>query len=577
MLNEFAWMVGGQQGEGIESSGDILATVLARQGYHVYGYRVFSSRIKGGHTSYRVRASTRPVRTPNEDIHLLVAFDQETIDIEGPQVVPGGVIAADSHFKPQLPPGLSANLLDIPLTELAKESGNPLARNVVAMGATAYVLSLRLEPFHDLIRDRWGRKGEEVVAQNIQALESGYRFAEENLKGLRFEVEAGDGRSRPALLGNYLMSIGAMAAGCRVMAAYPITPASDIMEYLVRKLPQYGGVVLQMEDEIAAITTCIGAGFAGARAMTATAGPGFSLMQEALGLAATAEIPLVIVDVQRAGPSTGMPTKVEQSDLMQMIYGTHGESPRIVLAPSTMEDAFYIMFDAFNLADEYQCPVIVASDLMLGVSLQTVEDEALDLSQVEWRRGHVAGEEELAAVKAGNFERYSVTASGISPRSLPGVPKGQYLATGVEHAPTGKVTENPQNRVAQMDKRARKLSSLKGGGTRYYGAEDPELLLLSFGSTFGAVEEAREALEALGKKVGHLVLRRLWPLPADELQPYLDKAEKVLVVELNSTGQLRHLVQMHMGYQEKLHSALKYNGLPFYPREIQLRAEEVMG
>ncbi|MBE3591226.1 MAG: 2-oxoacid:acceptor oxidoreductase subunit alpha [Firmicutes bacterium] len=576
MLQEFAWKVGGQQGEGIESSGDILATVLARQGYYVHGYRVFSSRIKGGHTNYRVRVSTRPIRTPNEDLQILVAFDQESIDLNATEVVPDGVIVADSHFNPKLPDGIRARLLDIPLTQIAQDNGNQLMRNVVAIGASAYVLGLKVSAFHDLIRERWGRKGEEVVRQNIKALEDGYNYAKEHLDGIHFDVVEGDGVARPVLMGNDAVALGALAAGCRFMAAYPITPASDVMEYLVKVFPKFGGVVIQAEDEIASVTSLIGAGFAGARAMTATAGPGFSLMQEAIGLAAAAEIPIVIVDVQRAGPSTGMPTKVEQSDVMAMIFGTHGDAPRIVLAPATVEDCFYDTAEAFNLADRYQCPVIVASDLMVGLSPQTLV-EPLDLSKIRIDRGAIVTEEELAAVPAGTFQRYAVTESGISPRSLPGMKNGQYLATGVEHAPTGKVTENPENRVRQMDKRARKLQGLKGGGTRYFGAEQPELLFVSFGSTFGAITETMEMLEKEGVRAGFLLLKRLWPLPVEEIAPRLEAARKVLVVEQNATGQLRQLIQMKIGYHGKLESALKYNGLPFLPRELYVRSTEVMG
>lgn len=575
MLSEFAWKVGGQQGEGIESSGDILAAVLARRGYHVHGYRVFSSRIKGGHTNYRVRVSTRPVRTPNEDVHILVAFDQESIDLNATEVVPGGVVIADSHFKPKLPEGIQATLLDIPLTQIAQENGSQLMRNVVAIGATAYALGLPHELFHDLIHERWGRKGREVVEQNLAALRAGYDFAKEHLGEVHFSVAPGDGVARPIMSGNDATGLGAIAAGCRIMAAYPITPASDVMEYLVKRLPRFGGVVLQCEDEIASVTTLVGAGFAGARAMTCTAGPGFSLMQEAIGLASAAEVPIVVVDVQRAGPSTGMPTKVEQSDLFAMIGGTHGDAPRIVVAPATLEDCFYVTAEAFNLAERFQCPVIVASDLMLGLSRQTVE-EPLDLAKVTIDRGELASEEELAAVPAGQFARYKVTASGVSPRSLPGQPNGQYLATGVEHAPTGKVTENPENRVAQMDKRWRKLEGVQGGGLRYLGDPEPDILFVSFGSTFGAIEETLAMIAADGQKAGFACLTRLWPLPKEELAPLLTRAPRVLVVEQNATGQLRRLIQQELGFHDKLHSALRYDGLPFLPRQLYVRAGEVV-
>jgi 2-oxoglutarate ferredoxin oxidoreductase subunit alpha len=568
MSASLAWMIGGDQGEGIDSTGDVVATVANRLGYYVYGYKSFSSRIKGGYTYYKVRMSDQPVYAPVHGTHVLVALNQETITRDGGTVQAEGVILADEAFQPAVPEGVRARVVPVPLTAVARELGNVLVRNMVAAGASAALLNLPLVAFQEYAREKFERKGATVVEQNLTALARGYDAARQVFpEGLPFHV-APVPASRPRLLltGNEAIALGAVAAGCRVMAAYPITPASDVMENLVTLFPQVGGAVCQMEDEIAAITLAIGAGYAGARAMTATAGPGLSLMQEGLGLASAAEIPVVLVDCQRSGPSTGMPTKEEQSDLFALVFGGHGEGQRIVLAPGTAEEAFRDTAEAFNLADRYQCPVIVASDLSLSQWKETVEDLPLDAVTID--RGAMADRQAVASF-AGAFPRYAITESGISPRVVPGEPGGQYLATGVEHLPTGKVSEDPANRAAMMAKRARKIEPLRHQpGSVYQGPENPELLVVSFGSTVGAVTEAVAAIGRLGQRVGHLRVRRLWPLPVDELRPRVQAAEKVLFVEMNSTSQLRSLFRLEGILPERADSLLKYDGLLLTAEEV---------
>lgn len=575
MSSSLAWKIGGDQGEGIDSTGDVMATVTTRLGYYVYGYKSFSSRIKGGHTYYKVRISDRPVLAPIPETHLLVALNQETIEKDGAEVVATGVVLADASFDPRLPDDSWARLVPIPMTALARELSNPLVRNMVAVGASAALLQLPLEAFVSYVEEKFGRKGKAVVEQNVQALRKGHMAALEALpEGLTFRLPEPVRRPRLILTGNEAVALGALAAGCRIMAAYPITPASDIMEHLVSLFPRFGGVVCQMEDEIAAITLAVGAGYAGARAMTATSGPGISLMQEALGLASAAEIPVVLVDCQRSGPSTGMPTKEEQSDLFALIFGSHGESQRIVLAPGTAAEAFADAWQAFNLADRYQCPVIIASDLSLAQWKQTVED--LPLGEVRIDRGEIVDREGVEA-RGTPFQRYAFTESGISPRVLPGVAGGQYLATGVEHLPTGKVSEDPRNRALMMQKRARKLEPLRqASGTLYQGPEDPEVLVVSFGSTVGAVEEAIEALPKAGVRVGHLRVRRIWPLPVEEIRTRVSSAQKVLFVEMNSTSQLRHLFQLEGIVPEHADSLLKYDGLLLTPDEVAARIQALL-
>ncbi|REJ34493.1 MAG: 2-oxoacid:acceptor oxidoreductase subunit alpha [Bacillota bacterium] len=581
-----SWKIGGEQGQGIDSTGELLAIVCNRLGYYIYGYRHFSSRIKGGHSNYKIMIGTEPVASTSSELDVLVAIDQETIDRNHKELVEGGIIVADAHFEPVLPEGCPAKLLLVPLTQIAQEVGNPLMRNVVSLGVSAHILGLPLDAFKDVVMERFGKKSPEVGQQNVTALEKGYEYARQHLPEPTWRLAPGDGKKRLIMMGNDAVALGALAAGCRFCAAYPITPASEIMETLMTLLPRYGGVVVQAEDEIAAITACIGAGFAGARAITATSGPGISLMQEAIGLAHVAEIPVVIVDTQRGGPSTGMPTKHEQSDVWALLYGTHGDTPRIILAPSTVEETFYMTAEAFNLADKYQCPVVVATDLSLSLNKQTVE--RLDIKRIKIDRGALLTDEEIAAqAEPDGFRRYRVTESGISPRPLPGQPKGQYLATGVEHNEFGKVSEDPRNRVAMMDKRLRKVPSDPAAmgleGVTYTGPESPDLLLVGFGSTVGPISDARKMLEAEGFRVGHAHVKVLAPLPVRQLVELFARAKQVIVAENNAQGQLFALLEHRVGKAMReqglavpaMHSVRKYDGNPFLPKEIAAQAKEV--
>jgi len=389
------------------------------------------------------------------------------------------------------------------------------------------------------------------------------------------ELDKADGQKRLFMIGNDAIALGAIAGGCRFMAAYPITPASEIMEYLIKKLPALGGAVIQTEDEIAAATMAIGANYGGVRAITASAGPGLSLKMEAIGLSGMTETPLVIVDTQRGGPSTGLPTKQEQSDLMSMIYGTHGEIPKIVLAPSTVQEAFYDTAEAFNLAEEYQCPVIILSDLQLSLGKQTVEP--LEFDKVEIRRGKLITKDLPEIENKGYFKRYEITEDGVSPRVIPGVKNGIHHVTGVEHDETGKPSESAVNRNLQMDKRFRKVEKVKFDTPVYKNSphEEADLLIIGFNSTRGAIEEAMVRLEKDGMKVNHAHIRLIHPFPTDELLPLVRSAKKIAVVENNATGQLANIIKMNVGYNEKIKKILKYDGNPFLPHEVHTKCKEL--
>ncbi|MGR3763939.1 2-oxoacid:acceptor oxidoreductase subunit alpha [Rossellomorea sp. NS-SX7] len=579
MKEQLSWKVGGQQGEGIESTGEIFSMALNRLGYYLYGYRHFSSRIKGGHTNNKIRVSTTQVRAIADDLDILVAFDQETIDVNYKELHKEGVIIADAKFKPEKPEDTGASLYIVPFSELAAELGTSLMKNMVAVGATCAVLNLNPEVFKEVVEEIFGRKGETVVEKNMEAIRQGSEIMKAELgdKAGSLQLKEADGHKRMFMIGNDAIALGALAGGVRLMAAYPITPASEIMEYLIKKLPMVGGTVIQTEDEIAAATMAIGANYGGIRSFTASAGPGLSLMMEAIGLSGMTEQPLVVVDTQRGGPSTGLPTKQEQSDLMAMIYGTHGEIPKIVMAPSTVQEAFYDTVEAFNLAEEYQCPVIILSDLQLSLGKQTVEP--LDYSKVEIRRGKLVDDEalleELEPKKY--FKRFEVTEDGVSPRVTPGMKNGIHHVTGVEHDETGKPSESPVNRQAQMDKRMRKIENINFNHPIHIAAphDEADLLLVGFNSTRGVIEEAMTRLEDEGVKVNHAHVRLIHPFPAEQLQPLMEKAKKVVVIEHNATGQLSNIIKMNVGYGHKIKNMLKYDGTPFLPHEIHSKCKEL--
>ncbi|ERS93165.1 2-oxoacid:acceptor oxidoreductase subunit alpha [Staphylococcus simulans] len=578
MKSQVSWKVGGQQGEGIESTGEIFATAMNREGYYLYGYRHFSSRIKGGHTNNKIRVSTTPVHAISDDLDILIAFDQETIELNHHEMRDDSVIIVDAKAKPSRPENCKAQLIVLPFTDIAKELGTKLMKNMVAIGATCAIMDLDIKSFESLIANTFGKKGENIVDMNVQALQAGYEAMKEEMTDLKgdYHLEASQSEPHLYMIGNDAIGLGAISAGSKFMAAYPITPASEIMEYMIENLPKVNGAVIQTEDEIAAATMAIGANYAGVRAFTASAGPGLSLMMESIGLSGMTETPLVIVNTQRGGPSTGLPTKEEQSDLMQMIYGTHGDIPKIVVAPTDAEDSFYLTVEAFNLAEEYQCPVIILSDLQLALGKQTVEQ--LDFSRVEIKRGELLQSDiERDEDDKSYFKRYALTASGVSPRPIPGVKGGIHHVTGVEHSSEGKPSESAQNRQEQMDKRMRKTEKLLINepviDDQPY--DEADILYIGFISTKGAIQEGKARLEDEGIKVNHLQIKQLHPFPTQIVQEAVDKAKKVVVVEHNYQGQLANILKMNVNVHQKLINQTKYDGTPFLPHEIEEKGLEI--
>ncbi len=575
-MQEITWKVGGAQGEGIDSTGEVFGLLLNEEGYYTFAYRHFMSLIKGGHTNYKIRIADQLVHYHGDKTDILIAFDQRTIDENKHELHQNSIIVHDAGFQPtDLPNGTACG---VPMSEIASNLGNKIIKNMVAIGVTAAVLQIDPEKFFGLIEKRFATKGEAIIESNREAIQQGYDYYLAHHAASLLKLPDQPRSSAATLIsGNEAVGFGALTAGCRFLAAYPITPATEIMYWLVNHLPDYGGKAMQAEDEIGACLMAIGGNYAGVRSMTSTSGPGFSLMQEALGMAGIAEIPLVIVDVQRGGPATGLPTKTEQSDLNELLYGSHGEIPRIVLAPATINDCFSYMIEAFNLAEAFQCVVLVATDLFLGMSKQGIEPLQYDADAVQ-RSGFI-NDQDLAQLDSGEFKRYALTDSGISPRSIPGQANGMHVALSNEHDEQAREeAEDPHNRVTQMNKRFRKLENFppEKWGIIYEGSEKPDLLLIGYGSSYGQLKEARLDLEKQNKNVAHLQLQILAPFPQKSVEHLIQRANKCLVVESNFTGQLRSLLKQNIGEHHKYIGHNSYDGNPLTVAEISKKANEVL-
>ena len=580
---DFIWKMGGQQGEGIESCGEIMATILAKEGYSLYSQRLFASRIKGGHTTFALRIALEPILTVGESIDFLVALDQETVDKHGEEVRDGGFIICDSKVDPDFSAfeGKKITCLALPITETAMKQGSLLMRNIVSLGMSVALLGFDKEPFRKAIAAKFAKKSQDIVDKNLNAFEDGHALVLEKKSNVAGEVDTlpvPEPKNQMFLLGNEALALGAIAAGSRFMASYPITPASEVMEYMIKKMDKIGATVVQTEDEIAACMTAMGGVYAGVRGFTCTSGPGLSLMAESLSMASMAELPMLVIDVQRSGPSTGMATKVETSDINAACHNAHGDYANIVIAPTSIEECFYEIQKAFNLAEMYQCPVIFMPDLQQGLNKQSVP--AFDLNRVPINRGKLMKEEELPELERPHyFKRFELTEDGISPRTIPGMKNGLFLSTGLEHNEEGKPAEAPSMHVSQTDKRLRKLETVADVYEPFLNNakhEECDVLVIGITSSRGAIEEAVEQLEAEGHKINHLQLRLIKPFPKKQLMPFYEKAKKVVICEQNATAQLADLFRINMPNKCKLHSCLKYDGNPFTASYVKNAIKEVL-
>jgi len=570
MEDSVIFRLAGEGGEGVISCSDILTQSASQAGLEIFTFRTYPAEIKGGPCMYQLRVGREILFSKGDAVDVLVCFNQEAYDLHADSIrKQGGVLVYDSSScKPK--EGVPEIQYAIPVSDMArKELNSYLTKNIIFLGILAKLFNFPLEKLVSMISKRFVKKGEAIVNLNVRALEHGYKYVEQHVeKKDPYAVGRKDTNNRMVISGNQALALGALVAGCRFYAGYPITPATDIMEWLSKEMPRFGGALIQAEDEIAALSMVLGAGYGGVKAMTATSGPGFSLMTELLGLASMAEIPCVIVDVQRAGPSTGMPTKTEQSDLYQALYGGHGEAPRIVMALTSVQDSFYGIIRAFNYAVRCQCPVIVLSDQSLAQRTSTIPRPDLTSVLIEERRK--PSEEELQA-----YKRYKLTTTGVSPMAIPGERGSIYTATGLEHGEEGSPNWDQKNHLTMQEKRYQKLDLVLKGAEliRHYGSDKPDVGIISWGSTEGVVREAVTTATSMGFKVGALHPRVLNPLPVHEMEAFIRSCKKIIVPELNYLGQFARLIRER--FQVDVIPFNKISGLPFSPIEIVSEIERV--
>ncbi|MFC1988738.1 2-oxoacid:acceptor oxidoreductase subunit alpha [Chloroflexota bacterium] len=569
MAIDFNIMAGGEAGQGVQSIGAILARTMSNDGLNVFADQDYESRVRGGHNFFRIRISDREILALSEKLDILIALNKETIDLHSGEMKNNGVIIYDqeqTRFNAQ-----GEIYFNVPLVKLAEETvKNKLMTNTVAVGAAAGLCGSDFDSLGSVLKKEFIRHGEKIAEDNIIAARAGFDFAiEHGANRVLDKIKpVSDAKNRMLLHGNEAIALGALVGGCKFFSGYPMTPASSIMEYLADKGRQHNIVTVHVEDEISAMNMAVGAAYTGVRAMVATSGGGFALMVEGLALAGMTETPLVVVLAQRPGPATGLPTRTEQGELWFALHAGHGEFPRAILAPATVEEAFHCTIKAFNLAEKYQIPVFVLTDHHLATSYNTVE--RFDVNQVKIDRGNLLSDEEVNNLT--DYKRHLVTESGISPRALPGQGKALVVTDSDEHDEDGHMIEDGETRNQQHLKRLRKRDSLgkEIGAPRLHKVANAKYSLVGWGSTYGAIKEAGDTLNSEGVAVNVLHLSEIWPFPAETVASVLNSGTKNIVVEGNATAQMAGLIRRETGH-EVSGSILKFDGRPFSAEEIVSR------
>lgn len=576
-MSDLVVKVGGEGGSDSPlTAGEFITLSAIREGNTVFTMQTLPAQIKGGLASYQVRMSDRPIVSQGDAVDALFCMNQESYDVLLPDLRPdGGVLVYDSNSVTLREETNGYVQYGVPMSNIAsKELRERRSKNMVLLGAFSELFGVPMETFKQCVDDKYGRRSADIVKANYAALDAGATWVRENLERQHTHLFEPNpelmGARRMVINGSDAVGMGAAMAKCQIYAGYPITPASEIMHWLAKQLPKFGGTVIQTEDEISALGACLGASFAGAKVMTATSGPGLSLMVELLGLAVMAEIPVVIVDVMRGGPSTGLPTKCEDGDLNLAIYGAHGDAPRIVLAPANIHDLTWDTIGAFNLAEKYQTPVIVLSDQSMAMRTQAIKVPDLSAVQLEERA--------LQLEPDPDYERYALTGDGVSPIALPGGEGGAfYTVTGLAHDTFGNPAVNDGHMsTVYLERRQQKIESARHetGWSRTFGPETATVGIISWGSIEGAVAEAVERLGAEGLETRALHLRMLYPLPTEEIEAFAATVDRLFVCELNFSGQLYRFIRSRMDVKPSL--IHKYDGLPFTARNVMDAVREEM-
>lgn len=551
---DYSILIGGAAGQGLDTSANILEKVLKRSGFYVFTYRDYMSMVRGGHNFTQIRFSDRDISSFTEEVNIILALNKETIEVHKDRFKDDGIIICDEEI------ATGENIMSLPMEKIASNI-NPKVYNTIGLGATLKYFGLPINLAEDVLNEEFKEK---IAQDNIAAINEGYKLIDNKCK---LEVKE---ENNIIINGNNALSLGAAAAGCKYYCGYPMTPSTSILSYFSSKSEAVGIAVDQVEDEVAALNMALGASYAGVRAMTGSSGGGFALMAEALSFAGIGEFPVVIVNAQRPGPATGMSTRTEQSDLRFVIHAGHGEFPRMVMALRDPEDAFYQTARAFNIADKYQIPVIILTDLYLADYTKTTPP--FDFSKIKIER-YLYREEDIINSE---YKRYKTTESGVSPRMIPGKVTGEVvLVDSHEHDEYGHITEDPKLRTEMVLKRLRKFEGLKEEVEEpwFIGEVNPENLIVCWGSTYGAVKEAVNRLKVEGFSIGALVFGDIWPFPKKKLLSLGKTAKSIIDIEQNATGQLNSIIKEETPYESNF-KILKFDGRPFSGDEIYRRLKD---
>jgi len=575
-LVDFAVGIGGAAGQGIATPGNILARIFARRGLNLNAYNAYQSLIRGGHTFLTIRASNGPVRSMGDSLDVMVPLNQDTMDRHlGVMPLGSSVIYDEAKITPENTPE-GVQLCPLPIKELIV--GNKLAANTVAVAVILNMLGIEFDDLADALERIFSRKGKAVVESNMEIAQRGYDYAADNFSAFPYKAPRLS-KGLAVVTGNEATGMGALAAGVKFYAAYPMSPSTGVLMYIAQHARELGVMVRQVEDEIGVMNMVIGAAHAGCRAMCATSGGGFALMSEAIGMSGMIETPIVCVDVQRAGPATGVPTKTEQGDLWQLLGAGQGDYQKFIVAPVSQTDLFNTIPELFNLTDRYQCPGLVLSDLLISEGTSTVDPDDLnwqpdiDRGQMIFPNGSIS-DNPYGGYNDNDYLRYVNTESGISPRAVPGVPGHIHVAASDEHDEDGTLISdeftNPHKRRMMVEKRARKMDTVLDAidPPELVGPNDGAATLVGFGSTWGVVLEAIEKLASENNiVVNQLHIKWIVPFHADAISSVLADSQKIIIVENNYSGQFARYLRSETGIKGDAHIR-KYDGEPFMPHHI---------
>jgi 2-oxoglutarate ferredoxin oxidoreductase subunit alpha len=574
---DFAFAIGGAAGQGIATPGNILARSFVRRGLHLNAYNAYQSIIRGGHIFLTVRISDRPVENHGDKLDLIVCLNQDTMNRHISLMGPGSRILYNSDAIKPGEANQGAHLCPLPVVEITDGNRNRLIQNTVSLGSMVSLLGLDFQVLEDALRLHFGRKGEAVVEENVNVARAAFEYTAANF--LPFERPLPEGPKPLAVwTGNDAIAMGGAAAGVKFYCAYPMSPATGVLHWMAQNGPDLGIMVRQIEDEIGVSMMTIGAAHAGCRAMCATSGGGFALMTESVGAAAMMEIPMVFINVQRAGPSTGVPTKTEQGDLWQMLGASQGDFEKFIVAPRDALDAFNTLPQLFNLVDRCQCPGIVLSDLLISEGTFSVDPDVIDMHPPIDR-----GELITDPANGDEYLRYEDTKSGVSPRALPGMQGYIHVVSTDEHDEDGILLSdeftNPHKRRKMVEKRARKIQYILDDvpPPKLEGPEDAEITLIGWGSTYGVIREAIEQLEEKGVIANHLSFKWIVPFKAEAVVEIIGRCKRTIMIENNYSGQFFRFMRSETGLDVDGHIR-KYDGEPFMPHHIvQAVLDQVSG